>query len=151
LVPDHIRLHFPLPQQICAYLMPFRRYNVTKKKVWTQSTKICCHGNVLFEGSKNNFRWFIYGQSSTIPANFVKIGPVDVETGLTKVAKTFFKNASKHTGLADLRGANYCKLTCKTQSLCVRVVYSAAGCPRACGRCRSVERCSGLGCALLQA
>jgi len=150
LVPDHIRLHFPLPQQICAYLMPFRRYDVTKKRRGFSQQKFVAMAT-SFEGSKNNFRWFIYGQSSTIPANFVKIGPVDVETGLTKVAKTFFKNASKHTGLADLRGANYCKLTCKTQSLCVRVVYSAAGCPRACGRCRSVERCSGLGCELLQA
>ena len=31
------------------------------------------------EGSKNNFRSFIHGQSSTNPANLVKIGPVDVE------------------------------------------------------------------------
>ena len=31
------------------------------------------------EGSKNNSRSFIYGQSSTNPANFVKIGSVDVE------------------------------------------------------------------------
>jgi len=33
------------------------------------------------EGSKNNFRSFIYNysQNSTNSANFVKIGPVDVE------------------------------------------------------------------------
>jgi len=37
---------------------------------------------------KNNFRSFIYSQSSTNPANFVKIGPVDVETiGLTEITK----------------------------------------------------------------
>ena len=31
------------------------------------------------EGSKNSFRSFIYGLRSTSSANFVKIGPVDVE------------------------------------------------------------------------
>ena len=35
---DHIRLPIRLPKQLYAYLMPFRRYNVTKK-VWMQSTK----------------------------------------------------------------------------------------------------------------
>jgi len=38
------------------------------------------------EGSGKYFRPFIYGQSSTNPANFVKIGPVDVEIiGLTEI------------------------------------------------------------------
>jgi len=41
---------------------------------------------------KNNFRLFIYSQSSTNPANFVKIGPVDVETiGLTEITKNIKK------------------------------------------------------------
>ena len=39
-----------------------------------------------YEGSKNNFKSFFYGQSSTNPANFVKIDLVDVEiTGLTEI------------------------------------------------------------------
>jgi len=62
---------------------------VTKKRCGFSQQKFVAMAT-SFEGSKNNFRWFIYGQSSTIPANFVKIGPVDVETGLTKVDKTFF-------------------------------------------------------------
>ena len=41
--------------------------------------KIGFHGNVPWKIEKNNFRSFIYGQSSTNPANFVKLGPVDVE------------------------------------------------------------------------
>jgi len=41
---------------------------------------------------KNNFRSFIYSQSSINPANFVKIGPVDVETiGLTEITKNIKK------------------------------------------------------------
>ena len=41
------------------------------------------------EGSKNNnFRSFIYSHSSTIPANWVKIGPADVQIkGLTESLK----------------------------------------------------------------
>jgi len=43
-------------------------------------------------GSKNNFRSLIYGQSSTIPANFVKIGLVDIEIiGLKKITKNIIK------------------------------------------------------------
>jgi len=43
-----------------------------------------------FEGSKNNFKSFIYSQKSTIPANLVKIGPVGVEIiGLTESLKYF--------------------------------------------------------------
>ena len=38
--------------------------------------------------TKNNFRSFIYGQSSTLPANLVKNGPVNVEIiGVTKISK----------------------------------------------------------------
>jgi len=38
------------------------------------------------EGSKNNFRLFIYDQSSTDPASFVNIGLVHVDiTGLTEI------------------------------------------------------------------
>ena len=41
-----------------------------------------------FGGLKNNFRSFIYGQSSTNPADFMKIGLVDVElVGLTEITK----------------------------------------------------------------
>jgi len=40
---------------------------------------------------KNSFRSFIYSQSSTIPANLVKIGPVDVEIiGLTEIIKYIY-------------------------------------------------------------
>ena len=39
------------------------------------------------EGSKKYFTFFIYGQSSTNRAKFVKIGPVDVEIGLTEITK----------------------------------------------------------------
>ena len=43
------------------------------------------------DGSKNSFRSFIYGQSSTNAANFVMIGQVDVETiGLTEIRKIYF-------------------------------------------------------------
>jgi len=41
--------------------------------------KICCPGNIPWGIEKNDFRSFIYSQSSTNAANFVKIGPVDVE------------------------------------------------------------------------
>ena len=45
------------------------------------------------EGSKNNLRSFICGESSTGPANFVKIGPVDAEIiGLTEITKKYFLN-----------------------------------------------------------
>jgi len=41
---------------------------------------------------KRYFGSFIYGQSSTSPANFVKIGPVDVEIiGVTEIAKKYLK------------------------------------------------------------
>jgi len=41
---------------------------------------------------KNNFRSFIYGQSSTNPAKFVEIGPVNVEiNGLEEIAKNIVK------------------------------------------------------------
>jgi len=44
----------------------------------------------LEEPKKIN-RSFIYGQSSTIPANFIKIGPVDVEIiHLKEIAKNIF-------------------------------------------------------------
>jgi len=51
-----------------------------------------------FEGSKNNFRSFICGQSSTNPAHFVKIGPVDVDIiGLIEITKICIKITAKHT------------------------------------------------------
>jgi len=49
--------------------------------------KIGCHGNASW-GIEKNFRPFIYAQSSTNRANFVQIGPVDVEiSGLTEISK----------------------------------------------------------------
>ena len=41
---------------------------------------------------ENNFRSFIYGESSTNRANFVKIGPEDVEIiGLTEITEISLK------------------------------------------------------------
>ena len=55
--------------------------------------KIGFHGNVPLVIQKNNFRSFIYGQSPTKRANFVKIGPVNVEIiGLTEIIKNNSKN-----------------------------------------------------------
>ena len=45
------------------------------------------------EGLKNNFRLFIYRQFYTIPANFVKIGAVDVE--IVGSDRIIFKNTTK--------------------------------------------------------
>ena len=45
---------------------------------------------------KNNFRSFIYGQSSTNHANFVNIGPVDVDIiALTEITKNIIKKIKK--------------------------------------------------------
>jgi len=41
----------------------------------------------LRDRKKTNFRLIIYSHSSTNPENFAKIGSVDVEIGLTKIAK----------------------------------------------------------------
>jgi len=42
------------------------------------------------EGTQNNFSSFIYGQSSTNPANFEKIGQLDVEIiGLKEITKIY--------------------------------------------------------------
>jgi len=55
------------------------------------ANKICYRGNVPWGIEKNNFRPFIYGQSSTNPANFVNVGLVDVEIiGLTEITKILF-------------------------------------------------------------
>jgi len=51
------------------------------------------------EGLKNNFRLFIYRQFYTIPANFVKIGAVDVE--IVGLIELFLKTRPKH--IAHLR------------------------------------------------
>jgi len=52
------------------------------------------------EGSKNNYGSFICGQSSTNPANFVKIDLIDAEIiGVTKVTKNILKikkTSAKH-------------------------------------------------------
>jgi len=55
------------------------------------STKLVATATSLERSKKNNFRSFMYVQSSTNPANFVNIGPVDVEIiDLTKINKTIF-------------------------------------------------------------
>jgi len=54
--------------------------------------KIGCHGNMPSRIEKNTFSSFIYRQSSTNPANFVKISLIDVEIiGLTEIAKNVNK------------------------------------------------------------
>jgi len=54
-------------------------------------TKLVATATFL-EGSKNNFRSFVYGRISTNPANFVKLCLVDAEiTGLTEITKTYDK------------------------------------------------------------
>jgi len=64
--------------------------------VWIKPTKIGCHGNVLEESKKNNFRLIIYSLSPTNPENLAKIGPVDFKTiGLTKIVKKQ-ETAAKH-------------------------------------------------------
>ena len=50
------------------------------------TTKLVVTTTSLEGSKKNSFRSIIYGERSTIPANFVKIGPVDVEIiGLTEI------------------------------------------------------------------
>jgi len=51
------------------------------------------------EESKNNFRQFIYSQSSTKPANFVKIGLVDIQIVLAEISN-FLKTSAKQALLA---------------------------------------------------
>jgi len=54
--------------------------------------------------TKNNFRSFIYGQSSTLPANLVKNGPVNVEIiGLTKISKKQKKNIKHQQNISHPR------------------------------------------------
>jgi len=61
---------------------------VTKNCVDTVNKKLVAVATSLEGSKKNNFRSFIYSHSSTIPANSVKIGPVDVEiTDLTEIVK----------------------------------------------------------------
>ena len=52
--------------------------------------KIGCRGNVPRGIEKSNFGSFTYGQSSTNPADFVKIRPVDVEIIVGIVMSVFF-------------------------------------------------------------
>jgi len=57
------------------------------------STKLVVTVTSIDGSKKNNFRSFICGQSSTTTANFVNIGPADVEEaeGLTEIDKIFKK------------------------------------------------------------
>jgi len=58
--------------------------------------KIGCHGNAPWGIAKNSFSSLIFGQRSTNPANFVKLGPEDVEIiGVTEITKIFFENITK--------------------------------------------------------
>ena len=53
---------------------------------------------------KNNFRSFIYGQSSTNHANFVNIGPVDVDIiALTEITKNIIKKLKNQQNISPLR------------------------------------------------
>jgi len=66
---------------------------MTKNKVWIQSTENWLPSQRSLRYQKDNFRSFIYGQSSTIRANFIEIGQVDVEIiGLKEITK----NIKKH-------------------------------------------------------
>jgi len=63
-------------------------YSVMKNKVWIQSTENWLPSQRSLRYQKDNFRSFIYGQSSTIRANFIEIGQVDVEIiGLKEITK----------------------------------------------------------------
>ena len=60
-------------------------------------TKLVATLTSFEELKKSSFRSFIYGQSSTNPANFVKIGPADIEMiGLTEITNEYFKTSVKH-------------------------------------------------------
>ena len=58
-------------------------------------TKFVAPATSLEGSKKNDFRSFIYSQSSTNAANFVKIGPVDVELigDWQKSLKMYLKNS----------------------------------------------------------
>jgi len=58
--------------------MPFRRYNVTEKRVDLVNRQLVTMATFL-NGLKNNLMSFIYGQSSTTAAHFAKISLVDVD------------------------------------------------------------------------
>jgi len=67
------------------------RYANPRTHSFTHSQKSVATATSL-DGSKNNFRSFIYGQSSTNPAKFVEIGPVNVEiNGLEEITKNIVK------------------------------------------------------------
>jgi len=56
------------------------------------STKLVATATSREGSEKNNFMSFIYGQSSTNPAHFVKIGAVEVEIiGLTAINENKIK------------------------------------------------------------
>jgi len=53
---------------------------------FNQRKVIAAASSIVSRDRKTELRSFIYGQSFTNPANFVKIGPVDVEIiGLTEI------------------------------------------------------------------
>jgi len=63
-----------------------------KKNGWIESIQIGCHGNrqCPSRNRKTNFSSFIYSHGSIIPADFVKIGLIDVEIiGLTEIVTKF--------------------------------------------------------------
>jgi len=78
---------------------------------------------------KTDFSSFIYGQSSTNPANFVKIGLIEVEIfGLTEITKKINKikqTCAKYIGLAHLRGRE--GFDCRHRPRCEAGVASVFG------------------------
>ena len=71
--------------------MLFRGYSVTKKGADSVNKKLVALATSS-EDRKSNSRSSIYGQSSTIAANFVKIGLVNVDIiGVTEISKNINK------------------------------------------------------------
>jgi len=66
---------------------------------WIKPTKIGCHGNVPWRIKKTNFRLIIYSQILPTPANFAKVGAVDVDIiGLKRIVK--MRNSSRTDSLS---------------------------------------------------
>jgi len=68
---------------------------VTKNKVWIQLTENLLTWQRPLRDRKNNYASIIYGECSTISANFVKIGQLGVEIIGLKEITTIFLNTSE--------------------------------------------------------
>ena len=87
----------PAAQQQCQSTEgdSFRRYSLTKIRCRFSQQKIGCHDNVPW-GSKKKLRIVHLRKSSATPANFVKIGLVEVEKiCLKEITKNIFLNTSE--------------------------------------------------------